>query len=200
MIGARAYNLDPESAKLNSTPVDELGHGSHTASTIAGIPVQGANLYGLGEGTARGGVPSARIAVYKVCINGCSDMDMLAAFDDAIDDGVDILSLSIGGNSRPYFQDAIAIGSFHAMKKGILTSCSAGNSGPDLNSMENGAPWILTVGASATDRVLKTPIRLMGNDKEILVTFFSLQNCIQRLNIPLLLESFQHFKWTDRDE
>ncbi|XWS28595.1 hypothetical protein CRYUN_Cryun25bG0083900 [Craigia yunnanensis] len=167
VIGARAYNLNPMSSNLNSTPVDGFGHGSHTASTIAGIPVQGANLYGLAEGTARGGVPSARIAVYKVCINGCSDMDILAAFDDAIDNGVDILSLSIGGNSRVFFQDGIAIGAFHAMKKGILTSCSAGNNGPYLNSMENGAPWILTVGASATDRVFKTPIRI-GNDKEIL--------------------------------
>ncbi|XWS28596.1 hypothetical protein CRYUN_Cryun25bG0084000 [Craigia yunnanensis] len=167
VIGARAYNLDPESAKLNSTPVDELGHGSHTASTIAGIPVQGANLYGLGEGTARGGVPSARIAVYKVCSYHCSEVDILAAFDDAIDDGVDILSLSLGGNFPGYFKDSIAIGAFHAMKKGILSSCSAGNSGPYLNSLENGAPWILTVGASATDRVYKTPIRI-GEDKEIL--------------------------------
>ncbi|XVE79284.1 hypothetical protein DITRI_Ditri14bG0045500 [Diplodiscus trichospermus] len=167
VIGARAYNLDPLDAGFELTPADVLGHGSHTASTIAGNPVQGANVYGLGEGTARGGVPSARIAVYKVCIDGCSDMNLLAAMDDAIDDGVDVLSLSIGGFSMGYFRDAISIGAFHAMKKGILTSCSAGNDGPGLKSMANGAPWILTVGASATDRVFRTPIRI-GNHMSFL--------------------------------
>lgn len=47
-----------------------------------------ANLFGLQPGTARGGVPSARIAVYKICwFDGCYDADILAAFDDAIADG-----------------------------------------------------------------------------------------------------------------
>lgn len=90
-------------------------------------------MYGLGSGTARGGVPSARIAVYKICwSDGYSDADILAAFDDAIADGVDIISLSVGGSlPYEYFEDSIAIGAFHSMKNGILTSDSAGNSGPD---------------------------------------------------------------------
>ncbi|XVF05205.1 hypothetical protein REPUB_Repub05bG0151900 [Reevesia pubescens] len=167
VIGARTYYLDHMSADLKPTPADEAGHGSHTASTIAGVPVQGASLYGLGKGTARGGVPSARIAVYKVCHPGCSDTNILAAFDDAINDGVDILSLSLGGGSETYFGDSIAVGAFHAMKKGILTSCSAGNNGPDLYSLVNAAPWILTVGASTTDRLFKTPV-IYGKDKKIL--------------------------------
>ncbi|XWS52862.1 hypothetical protein CRYUN_Cryun11dG0108600 [Craigia yunnanensis] len=168
VIGARAYNLDPLRSELGSTPANEMGHGSHTASTIAGIPVQGANVYGLGEVTARGGVPSARIAVFKVCLSGCSDMDILAALNDAIDDGVDILSLSLGGYSPGFFHDSIAIGAFHAMKKGILTSCAAGNAGPYLNSINNGAPWILTVGASVTDRVFKTPVKIGKHMKTLL--------------------------------
>ena len=56
-----------------------------------------ASLMGFGLGTARGGVASARIAVYKICwSDGCFDADILAAFDDAIADGVDIISISVG--------------------------------------------------------------------------------------------------------
>ena len=52
---------------------------------------------GFGLGTARGGVPSARIAVYKIWwSDGCFDADILAAFDDAVADGVDIISISVG--------------------------------------------------------------------------------------------------------
>ncbi|KAF2318940.1 hypothetical protein GH714_011909 [Hevea brasiliensis] len=85
-----------------------------TTSTAAGGVVNMASLYGLGIGTARGGVPSARIAVYKVCwSDGCWDADILAAFDDAIADGVDIISVSLGGSTPlDYFKDSTAIGAF----------------------------------------------------------------------------------------
>ncbi|MBA0830246.1 hypothetical protein Goarm_014790 [Gossypium armourianum] len=120
---------------------------------------KGANF----TGTARGGVPSARIAMYKVCwSDGCSDMDVLAAFDDAIVDGVDVISLSLGGASRDFFNDSVAIGAFHAMRKGILTSCAGGNDGPMLTTVENVAPWILTVAASSIDRQFTSLIKL-GN-------------------------------------
>ncbi|WRX32109.1 Peptidase S8/S53 domain - like 10 [Theobroma cacao] len=169
VIGARAYSMG---SRKNESAADDVGHGSHTASIVAGVPVQDASFYGLGQGTARGGVPSARIAVYKVCDDsGCSDVAILAAFDDAIDDGVDIISMSVGGPAPDYFADPIAIGSFHAMKKGILTSCSAGNDGPQLSSLTNGAPWILTVGATATDRVLRTPVHIGKNIKTLGVSF-----------------------------
>ncbi|CAL9163042.1 unnamed protein product [Musa hybrid cultivar] len=130
------------------------GHGTHTASTVAGKSVQGASLYGLAGGTVRGGVPSARLAVYKVCWSfGCAEQDILAAFDDAIADGVDIISISIGYPSAfDYFLDVMAIGSFHAMKKGVLTSASGGNSGPYHGTVGNVAPWMLVSAASSTDR------------------------------------------------
>ncbi|XP_063949552.1 cucumisin [Daucus carota subsp. sativus] len=164
VIGARYYDIanisDPRS-DFNS-PRDTLGHGSHTASTVAGREVQNASLYGIGEGIARGGVPNARIAVYKVCwAAGCTDADILAAFDDAIADGVDILSVSLGSvQPVPYDQDSISIGSFHAMKNGILTSCAAGNSGPIRKQVSNYFPWALTVAASTIDRKFVTKVVL----------------------------------------
>lgn len=98
-------------------------------------------------------------------------MDILAGFDDAIADGVDIISVSIGGASRDYFNDPIAIGAFHATKRGILTTCSAGNDGPDVLTVQNVAPWILTVGASGIDRQFKTVVKL-GNGMRIRVCRF----------------------------
>lgn len=126
--------------------------------------MQGASYFGLAEGAARGGVPNARIAMYKVCWSyGCSSADILAAYDDAIADGVDIISVSLGSDFPfPYMEDPIAIGSFHAMKNGILTSNSAGNSGPYPYSVSNCAPWTLTVAANTIDRKFVAQV-VLGN-------------------------------------
>nr|CAB3455947.1 unnamed protein product [Digitaria exilis] len=94
IIGARAYNQGRSSTSLS--PLDDDGHGSHTASTAAGREVANANFGGLAVGTARGAVPGARLAIYKVCWEECADADILAAFDDAIADGVDVISISLG--------------------------------------------------------------------------------------------------------
>ncbi|KAL3579059.1 hypothetical protein D5086_020563, partial [Populus alba] len=58
------------------------------------------------------------------------------------------------GVSTPhdYFNDSIAIGAFHAMKYGILTSNSGGNGGPGLATISNISPWSLSVAASTIDR------------------------------------------------
>lgn len=149
-----------------NSPRDSDGHGTHTASTAAGKLVDRASLFGFGSGTARGGVPSARIAAYKICwSDGCNDADILAAFDDAIADGVDIISLSVGGHSpEDYFRDPIAIGAFHAMKNGVLTVISAGNDGPERSTISNFSPWSLAVAASTIDRKFFTKVQL-GNSK-----------------------------------
>lgn len=144
---------------------DSVGHGSHTASSAAGRLVKNMNLHGLASGRARGGAPRARIASYKVCWSpGCFDADILAAFDDAIKDGVDVLSLSLGPDSpqNEYFMDAISIGSFHAYRQGITVVGSVGNNGPSESSATNVAPWILTVGSTSIDRDFPSLVTL-GN-------------------------------------
>lgn len=185
IIGARYYLKGYEAyyGSLNDTEDyrssrDKDGHGTHTASTVGGRSVLNTSaLGGFANGTATGGATLVRLAIYKVCWpipgepkiegNWCFDEDMLAAFDDAIADGVHIISVSIVPfNLNPYVEDGIAIGALHAVKRDIVVVCSAGNDGP--TNVRNVAPWIMTVGASSVDRVFSSPV-VLGNGVEIQV-------------------------------
>ncbi|KAM0936540.1 putative tripeptidyl-peptidase II [Dioscorea sansibarensis] len=130
----------------------------------AGAFVSNVSYFGYANGTAQGGSPRARVATYKACwMNGCDESDILAAFDKAIHDRVDVLSLSLGGMPWMYFEDSLAIGSFHAVMKGITVVCSAGNDGPFPGTVTNVAPWILTVGASTVDREFPSRRCMVGS-------------------------------------
>ncbi|CAI0395127.1 unnamed protein product [Linum tenue] len=145
------------------SPRDSNGHGTHTASTAAGGLVGSANFLGLANGSAAGMKYTARIAAYKVCwALGCTNSDLLAAMEQAVKDGVDVLSLSLGGAPKPFYNDNVAIASFGAVQNGVFVSCSAGNSGPASSSVSNVAPWIMTVAASYTDRGFPTTL-FLGN-------------------------------------
>ena len=135
---------------------DRDGHGSHTASIAAGNNVENKSLHGFAQGKARGGVSSARLAIYKVCVLiGWASADVLAAYDDAISDGIDIISASLGFNNAPALHgDPITIGAFHAMARGILTVNSAGNRGPTVYTIDSVAPWLVSVAASTIAKLL----------------------------------------------
>ncbi|KAG4206659.1 hypothetical protein ERO13_A03G022000v2 [Gossypium hirsutum] len=179
LIGARYYlkGFEQEYGPLNMSGNPEyrsardfLGHGTHTASTAAGSMVKNASFFGIGQGTARGGAPWARVAVYKICwgINGvgsCTEADILAAFDDALHDGVHVISASFGATPplSPFFASSADIGSFHAMQLGIAVVFSAGNDGPEPSLVQNVAPWSLCVAASTIDRSFPTEIVLDSN-------------------------------------
>uniref|UniRef100_A0A2N9F816 Subtilisin-like protease fibronectin type-III domain-containing protein n=1 Tax=Fagus sylvatica TaxID=28930 RepID=A0A2N9F816_FAGSY len=118
VIGARWYingflaeygqPLNTSEGQEYLSPRDANGHGTHTASTAGGSFVGNVSYKGLGSGSVRGGAPHAHLAIYKVCwdvLGGlCASADILKAFDDAIHDGVDVLSLSIQ-SSIPRFSD-----------------------------------------------------------------------------------------------
>lgn len=197
IIGARYYIKGYEAyyGPLNRTldylsPRDKDGHGTHTSSTAAGRRVNSVSaLGGFAAGTASGGAPLARLAIYKVCWavpghgkedgNTCFEEDMLAAIDDAVADGVDVLSISIGTKDpQPFNQDGIAIGALLAVKNNVVVACSAGNSGPFPSTLSNPAPWIITVAASSVDRIFSSPV-VLGNGVKLTgqtVTPYKLQN------------------------
>ncbi|KAJ4975953.1 hypothetical protein NE237_001059 [Protea cynaroides] len=139
--------------------------GAKYFNKAGGNFVKGASVFGYGNGTSKGGSPKARVAAYKVCWSSCYDADILAGFDAAIHDGVDVLSVSLGGFASDYISDTIAIGSFHAVKRGIVVVASAGNDGPTDGSVTNVAPWLFTVGASTLDREFPTYVDLGNKQK-----------------------------------
>jgi len=165
--GTIDFTRDPE----YRSPRDYLGHGTHTASTAVGSVVRNVSgFFGLGRGTARGGAPLARLAVFKTCwgkdLEGvCTEADILAAFDDAIHDGVHVISASFGYSPplSPFFESSADIGAFHAAERGISVVFSTGNDGPDPGVVQNVAPWAVSVAASTVDRSFPTRIVIDGS-------------------------------------
>ncbi|CAH9122924.1 unnamed protein product [Cuscuta epithymum] len=172
LIGANYFNAGVLAANpgvnisMNSAR-DTDGHGTHTASTATGNYVAGVSHFGYAPGTAKGVAPRARLAVYKVSWEeGAFTSDFIAGMDQAVADGVDVISVSIGYRFIPLYEDSVAIAAFGAMMKGILVAGSAGNRGPNVGTVNNAAPWILTVGSGHTDRWFAGTLKL-GNGHTI---------------------------------
>uniref|UniRef100_A0A803KR04 Uncharacterized protein n=2 Tax=Chenopodium quinoa TaxID=63459 RepID=A0A803KR04_CHEQI len=170
LIGARSFYKGYEAIYGTLTEIksarDLSGHGTHCASTAAGSAVANAGYYRYAVGKARGVATKARIAAYKVLWargSGASLADILAAMDQAIEDGVHVLSMSIALNQTvDYYIDTTTIGAFRAMQNGVVVVAGAGNAGPDSFSVRNIAPWMLSVGASTIDREFPADV-ILGN-------------------------------------
>ncbi|KAM3213347.1 hypothetical protein ACQJBY_065999 [Aegilops geniculata] len=168
-IAAGAFNPDVEFA----SPLDGDGHGSHIAAIAAGnngIPVR---MHGYEFGKASGMAPRARIAVYKVLYRlfGGYVSDVVAAIDQAVQDGVDILNLSVGPNSPPTATRTTFLNPFDAallsaVKAGVFVAQAAGNGGPFPKTLVSFSPWITTVAAGVDDRRYKNHL-ILGNGKRI---------------------------------
>jgi hypothetical protein len=170
LIGARAYDF-------GSVPVidDEFhnardfdGHGTHTASTAAGNNNVPAVINGVEVGRASGMAPAARVAAYKICYEladgstaNCGAIEAVAAVDDAVADGVDVINYSIGGSTGT-ITDLLHQAWFNAAAAGVFVSTSAGNSGPAPSTVAFNSPWTTTVAASTHDRQFNKSVTL-GN-------------------------------------
>lgn len=181
LIGARYYKDSFESTYEIQTalgefisPRDADGHGSHTASTAGGNEGVSALLSGADAGVVSGIAPRARVAMYKVCWNsdyetpegvkerGCFGSDSMAAIDQAVADGVDVINYSIGG-SRTNITTAAAAAKLRATQAGVFVAVSAGNDGPEAETIGTPAPWITTVAASTYDGTSK----IIGKELEV---------------------------------
>lgn len=131
LVGTKydSASLDPvrRIPRPDANPMDEGGHGSHVAGTIAGIG-DGVNSY---DGVA----PDAYLYAIKVFGSGStSDEVVIAALEWAIDpnqdgkfdDQLDVVNLSLGGaNGTPY--ELYNKATTHLIRMGTVMVASAGN-------------------------------------------------------------------------
>jgi subtilisin family serine protease len=176
LVGARFYHAGfGTAAELKETipyeyvsPLDVDGHGTHTSSTAGGnwgVPVE---VNGEVIGHISGMAPRARIAMYKACWGfgedpeaGCFNVDTVAAIDQAVADGVDVINFSISGTSDN-FLDPVEVAFLFAADAGVFVAASAGNDGPGAATANHPSPWLTTVAAGTHDRTFTANLTL-GN-------------------------------------
>jgi uncharacterized repeat protein (TIGR01451 family) len=142
----------------NDGPYDHHSHGSHTASTAGGNYVTATitSTTAIYQPLISGMAPHANIIMYDVCdADGCPNSATLAATDQTILDGVDVINYSIGGGSSDPWSDDGTLAFLGVVDAGIIPVTSAGNDGPGAGTMGSPAdgPWMLSVGNSTHDRI-----------------------------------------------
>lgn len=159
------YCLDtPGSGPWQCSARDADGHGTHTLTTAAGDFVDSAPMQGIDRGPTSGLAPGAWAIAYRVCLNrGCFQSDSVAALQQAITDGVDVLNFSISGGANAY-SDAVEQAFLSAYGAGILVNASAGNSGPNAATADHAGAWTNTVGASYPSRIYQGSLHLESSD------------------------------------
>ena len=149
----RGFGADRLASSEFLSPRDSTGHGSHAASTAAGEHDVRVTIDEQAFATGSGTAPAARLSVYKACWtapdpedDGCTTADTVAAIDQAVADGVDVISYSVSGSSDP--ADTVGRAFLGAAAAGVFVAASAGNDGPAPGSVVNASPWVTTVAAS----------------------------------------------------
>ena len=172
LIGARYFkdgftNNEIKTSNDYLSARDADGHGSHTASTVAGNAGVEASILGIDRGVVSGMAPRARIAMYKACWAGagCFVSDLTMAIDQAVADGVDVINYSIGSSATTLGPDDIAF--LYAADAGVFVATSAGNSGPGASTLGSPSwnPWLTTVGASTQNRTFQGSV-VLGDTSE----------------------------------
>jgi minor extracellular serine protease Vpr len=138
-------------------------HGTHTAGIAAGIynPSLNAVVDGVMIDEMSGIAPGAWLGNYNVFPGGVLNArseDILNAVDAAIEDGMDVLNLSLGGSYHGN-NDLLAIGLDNAVDAGLVVAVAAGNSGPGQGTLESPgrARKVITVAASTNQHFVGQP-------------------------------------------
>jgi minor extracellular serine protease Vpr len=203
VIVARSYVAfdaagDPDDPASDSTPDDytprdRVGHGTGTASAAAGVSNTGPALAASGSSlTFNGMAPKAFLGNYKVFgspeVNDfASEPAIIMAIEDALNDSMDVASLSLGGpaitgpldtgtlcgNPTGVACDPLAMAAENAVLAGMVVVVAAGNDGagtssvnaPTLNSIESpgDAPLAITVGSTTNSHYIVAEVSVLGS-------------------------------------
>jgi subtilisin family serine protease len=139
-------------------------HGSHTAGIAAGVTGKTAVSNGVSISDMSGIAPGAWLGNYNVFpgdVLNARSRDILRAVDTAVEDGMDVLNLSLGGTAQGAEEnDMLAVGLDNAVSAGVVVAVAAGNSGPGPFTVES--PGIstkaITVAASTNQHFVGEPV------------------------------------------
>ena len=163
LIGAWSFIDGPNSA---NSARDWHSHGSHVAGTIAGnrhtanVPV-GSDPFNR---PLSGVAPRANIISYQVCDPRCPTTSSLAAINQAVQDGVEVLNYSISGSDKPW-DDPVDLAFLDAYAAGVFVAASAGNDGPEARTVAKTGPWNASVAASTHNRIIANSVDVMGSEE-----------------------------------
>ncbi|MFW5942408.1 MAG: S8 family serine peptidase [Chloroflexota bacterium] len=163
IIVSRVYfrTWDPPAAD-DATPwpgASGCSHGVHTGSIAVGNTITDATYLGADVPTISGVAPGAWAMSYKVFYNSVTGdgsfytVEGLAAIEDAVRDGADVINNSWGGGPGSIGGDADPIDAalINAVRAGVFVSMSAGNAGPGLGTGDHPSEEYINVAASTTD-------------------------------------------------
>ena len=162
-------------ASGKSGPGDTIvfNHGTHVAGTVAGCVT---NLEGPEEpvqDTISGVAPGANLHDYNVfpgfgggfvAFGGSAfSHDIARAVEDAVNDGMEVINLSLGGpiqGEHDYLSEAISA----AAAAGVVPAVSAGNEGPNPSTIGSpgNAPGALTAGATTNPHFIGITVSIQG--------------------------------------
>ena len=148
---AAADEQDANANLGHRTAQDLVGHGSHSAGVAAGSRV---DLAGSGRRaiTVAGVAPKAWLGSYRVFAPRAFDDNIIAAIEEAVQDGMDVINMSFGGDPiGDPLRDPIIVATQNAIAAGVVATISAGNAGPDPSTVgyPGAAPDAITVGATS---------------------------------------------------
>jgi hypothetical protein len=161
VIVARSYVSLLYNSQRIQTAVDEVGHGTFVAGCAAG------ELVAAPLATISGMAPGAYLGSYKILgTPGINDSTTsaaeIAAIDQAVADGMDVINLSVGSlDYLPPEEDAEYQALIRAVQAGVVVVVAAGNEGPGKHTISNPAaiPDVIAVGAVSNSRQFLAVVR-----------------------------------------
>ena len=164
VIVAKVFFNKANQQRVDAQAIDD--HGTHTAGIAAGVTGKTAVVNGVSIGDMSGIAPGAWLGNYNVFpahVNdskqGARSEDILNAVEAAVEDGMDVLNLSLGGSYHGN-NDLLALGLDNAVDAGVVVAVAGGNSGPGSGTLESPgrARNVITVGASTNQHFVGQPL------------------------------------------
>jgi minor extracellular serine protease Vpr len=164
VIVAKVFYNKARQQGVDAQAIDD--HGTHTGGIAAGVTGQTAVVNGVSIDDMSGIAPGAWLGNYNVfpdhvneTRHGARSEDILNAVDAAVEDGMDILNLSLGGTYHGN-NDLLSNGLDNAVDAGVVVAVAAGNSGPGAGTVESPgrARKVITVGASTNQHFVGQPL------------------------------------------